>query len=241
MRLARACVLLFLAASASAGSFDAFLKDVSSDGLPTEAMRAGADGLRSVRFKDESVMGAAAAMYLPDVNEIYLNKSSRDPATGAVKRSAEVGVVDSAVVIHELWHSYYQNRFRSGGSEAAKLFLRGWRLRYDAYPAREREGIQDEAYALYIQEASRAYLQMHRILSAAAPDQRKRLMADARFAASYERGFTDNVYGYYRGADGMPITVSVPLTAEDKASIRSFFFADRVTGTFARDFAEFGR
>jgi hypothetical protein len=241
MRLSWACVLVVCAASASAGTFDEFLRAVSSETLPIAAMRAGADGLRGVEFKEESEMGPATAMFLPDVDEIYLSRSTRDPATGAVKLPGELGPVDSAVVIHELWHSYYQNVFRSGGGDAAKLFLRGWRVRYGAYPAEEREGIQDEAYALYIQEACRAFLQIHRMLGAAAPDRRKALMGDPRFVASYERGFNDNVYGYYRGPDGMPITVAVPLAAEDKASIRSFFFSGRVTGKFALDFAEFAR
>ena len=238
------CLVLLASAAAfaqAAGPFDAFLRDVSSENLPTAAIQAGADRLRVVKFKTESEMGPAAAMYLPWWNEIDLNRSTRDPATGAVKLSAQLGPVDSAVVIHELWHSYYRNQFRAGGGEAAELFRRGWRERYDAYPAGEREGIQEEAYALYIQEASRAYLQIHQILRSAAPDRRRVLMADPRFAAAYERGLRDNVYGYYRGRGGFPVTVAVPLTAEDKASIRAFFFAGRLTGTLARDFAEFSR
>ncbi|HEX4047350.1 MAG TPA: hypothetical protein VH309_05925 [Elusimicrobiota bacterium] len=241
MRVLWACALLFCAASARAGAFDAFLLGVSSEGLPTAAMRAGADALRGVEFKDEAEMGPATAMFLPDVNEIYLGRTTRDPETDGVKSSSELGPVDCSVVIHELWHSYYLNRFRGAGGDAAKLFLRGWRVRYGAYPADEREGIQDEAYALYIQEAARAFLQVHRILKGASPERRKALMGDPRFAASYERGFADHVYGYYRGPDGMPITVSVPLTDEDEASIRSFFFSGRVSGKFDRDFAEFAR
>ena len=228
----------FLTQSASADVFGNFFQDLLTSKIPTASIQIGMSQLNGVNFKSEDEMGPAAAFFYMGTDEIGLNQSTQDPATGMLKHVADLGAVDSSIIIHELWHSFYWNSFQHGGGAALALYNQEYQTRYDNYPSEVREEIQEEGYALYIQEVARDYLQTYMILSRATPEQRKALKANPNFVRLYAQGFTENSYGYYRGDDGMPVFVTTPITAADRASILTFFFGNKLKGDLAKDFPQ---
>lgn len=231
--------LALLATSASADVFDNLMNDVQASKLPMNAIQSGRQSLAGVEFRSDDEMGAATALFTMGTDEISLNQNTLDPATGILKHLAEIGVVDASVVIHELWHSYYWNTFQHTPSAALTLYVQEYQTRYNDYSSDVHEEIQEEGYALFIQEIARDYLQTYLILSRATPAQRKTLKANPKFLQLYAQSFTQSTCGYYRGDDGAPIFVQTPITAADRTSILSFFFQNKLTGDLIKDFPQF--
>ena len=232
-------VLALWATSASADVFDNLMNDVQASKLPMSAIQSGRQSLAGVQFLSEDEMGPAAALFTMGTDEISLNQSTLDPSTGILKHLADLGVVDASIVIHELWHSYYWNTFQHTPSAALNLYNQEYQTRYNGYPSDVQEEIQEEGYALFIQEIARDYLQTFLIMSRSTPEVRKTLKANPKFLQLYAQSFTQNSYGYYRGDDGAPIFVQTPITAADRTSILSFFFQNKLTGDLIKDFPQF--
>jgi hypothetical protein len=217
--------------------FASFFSDLGALKFPgLDAAQQGSQALQGVRFASQDEMGSASAAFLIDEDVILLNESTRDPATGNLKGLSALGVSDASIVLHELWHSYYWNIFSRGGTPADRFYESEYPSRYANYPSNDRETIQVEGYALFIQEVTRDYLQIGQILARATPDARARLRANPQFIQAYERSFSLTFYGYYGSLGSQPVFSTVPISQTDKDQILSFFFQSGITGHFSADF-----
>jgi hypothetical protein len=227
------------ARASSTDVFSALFSDLAAANFPgLAAAEDGIRALRDVRFESPDEMGAASAIFLVDEATILLAESTRDPSTGKLKGLAALGPGDTSIVIHELWHSYYWNVFRGSGTANQQFYDEEYPNRYASYPGSARETIQEEGYALFIQEVTRDYLQIGSILKNATPEQRQRLRVNPQFIRAYEGSFTLSIYGYYGGFGSQPVFSSIPISQADKDHILSFFFQSKITGHFSTDFPE---
>jgi len=202
---------------------------------PTAYLKLAAGRVRSVIFKKlpDDVGGAYNSM----TKSIYLPLELMDTSTRALKSARSLSDISIGTLYHELWHAYLDLVARPERNQIFNLYISQSQILYPDHALQ----YHDEAYAIFLDEILRNYLQMRKIFEKKTPEVRDRLRDSLSLKKIYEDSFSVTVNGYY--FDNWRrrfITSSVNMPSKDRHGIVEILLQNRPPFEYEKAFPEGG-
>ena len=210
-----------------------FLNEMEAMKAPTHFVEQTVDHLRGIVFKN--LPEGTGAAYNPRTKEIYLGFDLKDPRTGQLKKTIDLGEGGVSTIYHELWHCYFDNIAKPRNTD----LYRNWLNNASGLYRSNGMEIHEEAYGVFVEKTILQYVRIRRIMEKKTPENRERLRNFPQFVAIYEDAFNEVINGYYYDSWRREIIYShVNLPQSDRQNILNGLYLNEMSTKLKDAFSE---